>query len=75
MKVAMCSYGKDSIVLLQIMKLANCLNQIKIEYPNSGFDLPGISNEFKKYVSSFFGCDIESFPVIKKDWNFDNHTT
>lgn len=73
-KVAMCSFGKDSILMLQIFKLANCLDKIKIEYPNSGFDLPGISDNFKKYVEKFFNCNIESFNVIEAGWNFENHS-
>ena len=57
------------------MKLAGCLDYIKIEYPNSGFDLPGISDEFRNHVSNFFDCEIAPFRVIEDGWNFDNHTT
>lgn len=73
-KVAMCSFGKDSILMLQIFKLAGCLDKIKIEYPNSGFDLPGISNDFKQHVEDFFKCKIEQFKVINDNWNFENHS-
>lgn len=74
-RTLMCSYGKDSVLLLQLMKMCGCNNKTNFEYPNSGFDLPGISNEFKKRVSDFFNIKIEPFDVIQKGWNFDNHTT
>jgi len=71
---AMCSFGKDSVLMLQLMKMAGCLPEIKVEYPNSGFDLPGISPEFRRTIGDLFGCDIEPFPVIEPEWDFNNHT-
>ena len=74
-KVAMCSYGKDSLVMLKLFELAGVLDQIKIEYPNSGFDLPGISDQFKNEVNYYFKLpNIESFDVIENGWNFENHS-
>lgn len=72
--VAMCSFGKDSLALLQLFKLANVIDKVKIEFPVSGFDLPGINDEFINRVKRFFGCEIEPFRVIEEGWDFENHS-
>lgn len=72
---AMCSFGKDSLVMLQLFKLCGVIDKINIDYPNSGYDLPGISEDFRKEVEEFFGIDkIEPYANIRNGWTFDNHS-
>lgn len=73
-KALMCSYGKDSILMLQLLKMVGHIDDVNIEYPNSGFDLPGISEQFKTNVQKFFGCKIVPFNVVKSGWDFNNHS-
>lgn len=73
--VAMCSFGKDSIAMLKLFELAGVLDKIKIEYPNSGYDLPGINAQFINDVKNYFNIsEIEPFDVIEPGWTFDNHS-
>lgn len=71
---AMCSFGKDSVALLYLFKLANVLDKIKIMYPVSGYDLDGINPDFIKEIEDFIGCKITPFSVTHEGWTFDNHS-
>ena len=73
-KTLMCSYGKDSILMLQLLKMTGHMPDVNIEYPNSGFDLLGISHKFKLEVQKFFGCNIAPFSVVEDGWDFNNHS-
>lgn len=70
----MCSFGKDSLVMLQLAKMAGVLDKINVMYPVSGYDPDGISPEFIKEVETFFNISITPFRVIPEDWTFENHT-
>lgn len=72
---AMCSFGKDSLAMLQLFKLCGVLDKVQIDYPNSGYDLPGISEEFRKEVENFFGIkEIIPYSNIREGWTFENHS-
>lgn len=71
---AMCSFGKDSVALLYLFKLANVLDKIKIMYPVSGYDLDGINESFIKKIKDFIGCEITPFSVTPDGWTFENHS-
>lgn len=70
----MCSYGKDSVVLLQMAKMAGILDKVKILYLDSGFDMDGISEEYKKEVQKYFEIQVVPFRGVPKGWNFENHS-
>lgn len=70
----MCSFGKDSITLLHLMKKSGHLNKCKVLYLNSGLDMKGISEKFRKNVEDYFGIKVESFKGVPDGWNFDNHS-
>lgn len=70
----MCSYGKDSVVLLDLMKKAECLDKVKILYMNSPFDMDGISEEYKDNIKKFFNIEVYSFDGVPNGWDFSNHS-
>lgn len=70
----MCSFGKDSITLLYLMKKSGHLSKCKVLYLDSGLDMSGISESFKKEVEDFFDIKINSFKGVPDGWDFQNHT-
>lgn len=70
-----CSYGKDSIVLLNVLKDINVLDKVDILYPFSGYDLPDLNEKFIEEVDNFFNIKHKKFNVFKKNWNFKTKTT
>lgn len=70
----MCSYGKDSITLLYLLKKSGHLKECKVLYLESELDMKGISEDYKKEVEKFFDIKVHSFKGVPDGWNFKNHT-
>lgn len=71
--VVMCSWGKDSIMMLDMFKKLDLLDKVTVAYPYSGYDLPGINREFIEQVCEHFDIkEVRLFNVTKRGESYNN---